>query len=249
MTSIAFKVCHCIWVTSKLKPIFLGDSPVAVQEQHRSHNSLFSLNLLSRKKKKTLSVHPFNATCIGIETATAYTVSLISIRFDLLKLLQLSIGIFVFTASGKLSRATACFYGFGVLLGNFASILVLIWFVSKLIPKVKWRWLIDDATSSDFCLQKSLAFGSIVAGWSLAAYFAQILLDNIQPIIISYQKFVLMYMLAASVISFGVCYYKGKWTEKICTISTSYPRNTPKAHRKMKSQRTSSNGLCRLQDL
>lgn len=52
-------------------------------------------------------------------------------------------------------------------------------------------------------------YGVLASGWTLAAYFAQIAFDNIQPILISYQKYVALYILAASFISFGFCYYKG----------------------------------------
>lgn len=57
-------------------------------------------------------------------------------------------------------------------------------------------------------------YGVLASGWTLAAYFAQILFDNIQPILMSYQKYVVMYILAASVISFAVCYYRGPPTNK-----------------------------------
>lgn len=52
-------------------------------------------------------------------------------------------------------------------------------------------------------------YGVLASGWTLAAYFAQIVFENIQPILISYQKYVSIYILATSCISFGVCYYKG----------------------------------------
>lgn len=52
-------------------------------------------------------------------------------------------------------------------------------------------------------------YGVLASGWTLAAYFAQIIYDNIQPILISYQKHVLVYVLATSCISFAICYYKG----------------------------------------
>ena len=57
--------------------------------------------------------------------------------------------------------------------------------------------------------QKPLMYGVLASGWTLVAYFAQILFDNIQPILVSYQKYIVIYVLATSVISFAVCYYKG----------------------------------------
>lgn len=52
-------------------------------------------------------------------------------------------------------------------------------------------------------------YGVLASGWTLAAYLAQIVFENIQPILISYQKYVAIYLLATSCISFAVCYYKG----------------------------------------
>lgn len=52
-------------------------------------------------------------------------------------------------------------------------------------------------------------YGVLVTGWSLTAYLGQVIFDNIQPILISYQKYVALYVLIASAISFAVCYYKG----------------------------------------
>lgn len=138
-----------------------------------------------------MNLNPFNKTCIGIETAEEYKVSLNLIHLDVIKLALLVGGIFVFFTAPKLSRNDAFFYLSGIFMGNFASILVLIWFLSKLIPK------------------KPLMYGVLASGWTLAAFFAQLVFENIRPIIISYQKFVALYILTTSVISFGVCYYKG----------------------------------------
>lgn len=52
-------------------------------------------------------------------------------------------------------------------------------------------------------------YGVLASGWTLAAYLAQIIFENIQPILISYQKYVVAYIAATSCISFAVCYYKG----------------------------------------
>jgi NEMP family len=77
--------------------------------------------------------------------------------------------------------------------------------------------------------QKPLMYGVLASGWTLAAYFAQIVFENIQPILISYQKYVCIYVLSTSFISFGICYYKGppknkrsknliKWTLQACGL-------------------------------
>lgn len=117
---------------------FSGHSPEDVEVAHQSHKSIFSFNPLSRSKKRIMNLNPFNQTCIGLQTAEEYQVSLNLIRLDLLKLAMLVGGIFVFFSASRLSRNDAFFYLSGISLGNFASVLVLIWFISKLIPKVSF---------------------------------------------------------------------------------------------------------------
>ncbi|CRK87714.1 CLUMA_CG001504, isoform A [Clunio marinus] len=170
---------------------FSGVSPAEVEKAHVNHKSIFSFNFLSRRKKRVLYLNPFNQTCIGIETAEEYQVSLNNIRVDLFKFILLSAGIIIFFSASSFSRNSAFFYLCGILLGNFASVLVLIWFLSKLFPR------------------KPLMYGVLASGWTLAAYIGQIIIDNLQAILISYQKHVMVYILLTSCISFGVCYYKG----------------------------------------
>lgn len=52
-------------------------------------------------------------------------------------------------------------------------------------------------------------YGALVSGWALVAYFAQMVFENIQPLLFVYQKYVAIYIITTSVISFGVCYYMG----------------------------------------
>ena len=115
---------------------YFGHSPTEVENAYHTQKSLFSFNFLSRSKKTVVKLNPFNQTCIGIDTAEEYHVSLNLIRLDLVKLALLVGGIFVFFTAAKLSRNNAFFYLSGILLGNFASVLVLIWFISKLFPRV-----------------------------------------------------------------------------------------------------------------
>ncbi|XP_070496835.1 nuclear envelope integral membrane protein-like [Chironomus tepperi] len=168
-----------------------GNTEEEVKEAHDNHKSIFSFNIFSHSKKRNIKLNPFNQTCIGISTSNEYTVNVKQIRLDLTKCCLLAAGLFLFLLSSKLSRNPAFFYLCGILLGVFASILVLIWFISKLIPK------------------KPLMYGALVSGWALVAYFAQMVFDNIQPLLFVYQKYVAIYIITTSVISFGVCYYMG----------------------------------------
>jgi hypothetical protein len=130
--------CHlAIDIKSDDFNCFSGSDPSEVETAFLNHNSLFSFNLLSRDKKRVMNLNPFNSSCIGISTSEEYAIHLNSIRLDLTRLALLVGGVVVFFASAKLSGNEAFFYLTSIGAGNLFSILVLIWFISKLIPKVR----------------------------------------------------------------------------------------------------------------
>lgn len=170
---------------------YTGFDRSEVIKAQEDHNSIFSFNLFSHTKKRNIKLNAFNQTCIGINTSSEYTVGIQQIRLDLSKFLLLVGGIITFFLAKKLSNNAAFFYLSGVLIGVFASILVLIWFLSKLIPK------------------KPLMYGALISGWTLVAYFTQFFYNNIYQIIVVYQKYALIYVIVTSILSFGICYYMG----------------------------------------
>lgn len=115
---------------------FSGFSPKEVESAHESHRSLFSFNWFSSTKKRVMNLNPFNKTCIGLETAEAYKISLSTVQVDSMKLSLLVAGLVLFFMSSSFSGNSLFFYLTGVGLGNVASLVVLIWFISKLFPKV-----------------------------------------------------------------------------------------------------------------
>lgn len=125
------------------KQFGLATNPEQIREDYQNEKSLFSFSLLSRSKKRVLKFNPFNSSCIGIESANEYKVFLQLIRIDFWRVSLMVTGfVFLFMAS-KLSQNSVFFYLCGVLLGVFASFLVLIYFLSKLIPKVSEIWFRD----------------------------------------------------------------------------------------------------------
>lgn len=115
---------------------YQGQSPDDVKAAQESHKSYFSFNLFSTTKKRNLKLDPFNHTCIGIDSASEYVVTLQTIKVDLSKFGMLVGGLLLFFLSSKLSRNSAFYYLSGVLIGSSASVLVIMWLLSKFIPKV-----------------------------------------------------------------------------------------------------------------
>ncbi|XP_055681813.1 uncharacterized protein LOC129789190 [Lutzomyia longipalpis] len=169
---------------------YVGSTPEEVESHRDSQKSLFSFNL-GFSKKRNLQVHPFNQTCVGIETFESYKISLHLIRFDLFKVLLLCIGTFILFSASRLSENALFYYICGVTLGICASFLLLVYFVSKLFP------------------QRPLMWGMMVGGWGLGFVFGKWLLENLQMIFLSYQTYVFWYVAVMGFLSFVICYRYG----------------------------------------
>lgn len=115
---------------------FEGDSAEEVQTHYENQRTIFSFNVMNSGKKKLIKIDPFNQTCIGIETAHKYTVNLNLVRIDLGRIILLGVGLVLFFYAKTLSQTPLFYYLTGICLGIFASFLVLVYFSSKIIPKV-----------------------------------------------------------------------------------------------------------------
>ncbi|GAB0099367.1 nuclear envelope integral membrane protein 1 [Sergentomyia squamirostris] len=169
---------------------YVGSTPDEVESHRDSKQSFFSFNF-GLSKKRNLELHPFNQTCVGVETIESYKVNLHLIRIDLYKVTILCIGIFVLFSATRLSENALFYYLCGVSLGIFASFLLLVYFVSKLLPK------------------RPLMYGMMVGGWALGLYFGQLLWENIQVILIQYQTYAFWYVVISGFLSFVICYRYG----------------------------------------
>lgn len=117
---------------------YKGATPNEVKDDYENHKSMFSFNFLSNQKK-VLYLDPFNESCIGIESNVDYKVKLNLIQADLWRVVLLCAGLILFFAAQKLTQNVLFYYTCGVLLGIFASFLIIVYLFSKLIPKVSNR--------------------------------------------------------------------------------------------------------------
>jgi len=116
---------------------YKGSSPQNVNEDYNNQRSLFSFNFLS-SRRKLLKLDPFNQTCIGIDTNQPYKVELNLIQIDFWKILLLSLGISIYFTAQKLSHNSLFYYICGIIFGITASFLIVVYFGSKLFPKVNY---------------------------------------------------------------------------------------------------------------
>lgn len=117
---------------------FEGDSPDDVKTHYDNQRTIFSFNVMNVGKKKLIKIDPFNQTCVGIETAHKYDVQLNIVRIDIGKIILLAAGLVLFFYARTLSQTPVFYYLTGIFLGIFASFLVLVYFSSKIIPRVRY---------------------------------------------------------------------------------------------------------------
>ncbi|NXX99538.1 NEMP1 protein, partial [Centropus bengalensis] len=134
-----------------------------------------------------------NKTCLKVELLephTEYSVVLFR-RFDPKLFLVFFLGLLLFFCGDMLSRSQLFYYSAGISFGLLASLLILVYVMSKVMPK------------------RSPVYLVLVGGWSFSLYLLQLIFKNLQEICKSYWRYLLGYMLLVGFLSFGVCYRYG----------------------------------------
>lgn len=150
-------------------------------------------------KQKQFNLDPFNSSCIGIESTENYSIKLNVIRVDYWKVLRLVLGILLFTYAQRMSRNTLFYYICGITFGICASFLILIYFVSKLFPRVSYLQeifiivLLSSLSTIKLKFQKPMMYGVVACGWTVGVYILQLLWENVRVILLSYQTHVAWY--------------------------------------------------------
>ncbi|XP_039721683.1 nuclear envelope integral membrane protein 1 isoform X1 [Pteropus medius] len=132
-------------------------------------------------------------TCLKvdiIEEDTQYSVT-VTRRFDPKLFLVFFLGLMLFFCGDLLSRSQIFYYSTGMSVGIVASLLIIIFMLSKFMPK------------------KSPIYIILVGGWSFSLYLIQLVFKNLQEIWKCYWQYLLSYILTVGFMSFAVCYKYG----------------------------------------
>lgn len=167
-----------------------GADPDVVTAAYEDHRSIFSFNFLA-SKKRLVHLNPFNQSCIGIDASVPFKVHMNLVRIDFWRVLVLFSGLFVFFAAPNLSENALFYYLSGILVGISASFLIVVYLVSKLIPR------------------KPMMYGAMIGGWGLSFYFGQMVYENLRVILVTHQMYVFWYVFVSGVVSFVICYRMG----------------------------------------
>ncbi|NXV24594.1 NEMP1 protein, partial [Cepphus grylle] len=134
-----------------------------------------------------------NKTCLKVElleAGTTYCVVLFR-RFDPKLFLVFFLGLLLFFCGDMLSRSQLFYYSAGISFGLVTSLLILVYMMSKVMPK------------------KSPVYFLLVGGWSFSLYLLQLIFKNLREICKSYWQYLLGYLLLVGFLSFSVCYRYG----------------------------------------
>ncbi|OXB52912.1 UNVERIFIED_CONTAM: hypothetical protein H355_000052 [Colinus virginianus] len=163
-------------------------------EESKVWNFLFSF-LKEKLNSTTIDVDLYsNKTCLKVdllEPNTKYCIEL-SRWFDPKLFLVFFLGLLLFFCGDMLSRSQLFFYSAGISIGLLASLLILIYVMSKAMPK------------------KSPVYFLLIGGWSFSLYLLQLVFKNLREICKSHWQYLLGYLLLMGFVSFGVCYRRAQ---------------------------------------
>ncbi|XP_068935993.1 nuclear envelope integral membrane protein 1 isoform X1 [Petaurus breviceps papuanus] len=140
--------------------------------------NLFSSFLKEKRNDTYVNVDLYSSkVCLRVEVLeedTEYSINL-SRRFDPKLFLVFLLGLLLFFCGDLLSRSQIFYYSSGMSLGILASLLILIFLMSKLMPK------------------KSPVYIILVGGWSFSLYLIQLVFRNLQEICRFYWQYLLVH--------------------------------------------------------
>nr|XP_020634411.1 nuclear envelope integral membrane protein 1 isoform X1 [Pogona vitticeps] len=132
-------------------------------------------------------------TCLKVdplESGSDYSVIIVR-TFDPKLFVVTFLGLLLFFCSDLMSRSQVFFYSAGVSIGVLSSLLIVIYIMSRMVPK------------------KSPIYLVLVGGWSFSVYLMQLVFRNLQEICRLYWEYLLGYLVIVGCISFAVCYKYG----------------------------------------
>ncbi|KFO24548.1 nuclear envelope integral membrane protein 1 [Fukomys damarensis] len=192
---------HDIWTriqirvnSSKLVRVTQVDNEEKLKELEQFSIWNFVSSFLKEKLNDTyVNVGLYSTkTCLKVEIIedTKYSV-IVTRRFDPKLFLIFFLGLVLFFCGDLLSRSQVFYYSTGMSVGVVASLLIIIFILSKFMPK------------------KTPIYVILVGGWSFSLYLIQLVFKNLQEIWKSYWQYLLSYILTVGFMSFAVCYKYG----------------------------------------
>ncbi|XP_062871645.1 nuclear envelope integral membrane protein 1 isoform X2 [Trichomycterus rosablanca] len=188
-----------VWSSRQLKVTVVKDEEELEELEHLSFWSIIQHFIHERTNESTVSVSLFHQkTCFRVDPSdpkTIYTVKP-SRQFDIYLFLVFAAGVLLFCFADHLSRSQVFYYSAGMSTGMIASLIIIIFVLSRFMPK------------------KGPVYVLLVGGWSFSLYVIQLVFKNLQVILKEHWPLVIGYTAVVGFISFAVCYRHGPLVEE-----------------------------------
>ncbi|CAN7937230.1 unnamed protein product, partial [Ixodes hexagonus] len=182
-----------LYIEFKLVPerysLFEGADADEVRRQHSSR--LASWIPLLPWRQSTVGFPTFEPRCVGLVSEDEFRFEFVVRQANYWKVFQLWLGVALFLSVPSLCRNALLFYTSGVAFGVLASLLVVVYVLSRLLPR------------------RTTAYGVLFFGWSLVLYVLQLLWSNVYDVLEQYRHLLAGYVAISALVSFAVCYRLG----------------------------------------
>ncbi|XP_019849687.1 PREDICTED: nuclear envelope integral membrane protein 1-like [Amphimedon queenslandica] len=144
-----------------------------------------------------LKLSPFDTNCVGVKDSSPAKIGgkgtvAFSRRLLIYYPILLLVALLLFYSAPKLTRNPKFYYSSGILIGILASILVLLYIFSKLVPK-----------------KNIIGISVLLGGYSFAAYFTHWIYSQGIDFIRDNWLYLLIYLITSGFISFAILYRIG----------------------------------------
>lgn len=174
--------------------LYQGTNCTIVQQLYDNDNRYFGL-LRKAALLRSHQLSPFNDTVVGVSTTQPYEISVLIWKVNYIRVGVYVGAILLFLLASKLVRNVLFYYTSGCSFGLIASLLLVAFIVWRVAPK------------------KTIGLPILIGGWSVSLYMLHFAWNNLQSIMLEYQKYVIGYFTAVLLISMAVCYKRGPPTD------------------------------------
>lgn len=178
-----------------------------------------SVDTLLLHNSSSVGVPTFQPQCVGVKyngKTGLHAKMCITERVHLRHPLLLVSGTVLFFLAPNLCQNIALQYSTGTALGVVASLLILIYIISRMVPG-----------------KKAGAFAFLAFGWSTVAYMLSMVWGSLLDTMVNHWQSVLAYVVVSGLISFAYCYWRGpvtsprsltimQWTIQLVAVTMLY---------------------------
>jgi len=140
-------------------------------------------------KQHVINLPTFYPSCVGVATASNYTIHFMEIRVDIWRVIYAGCAGLVFWYARDISHNNLFYYGIGGSTGVLGFLLILIYMLYRIAP-----------------MKKYVGMSVMAVGWSFTLYMMQSIWDNLFLVLEQYRLYVVGYVLVSAFISLAAMY-------------------------------------------